>query len=97
MKIKFFKTALLLIIIFIGADAFAKSKVIPAKGRFESRFLIVVDNETFSAVKTDIMAYKVQLESEGLGAMILVGEWNDPMVLRNEIRAIYNKKPVIRL
>lgn len=95
MKIKFFKTALLLIIIFIGADTFAKSKVIPAKGRFESRFLIVVDNETFSAVKTDVMAYKVQLESEGLGAMILVGEWNDPMVLRNEIRTIYNKKPVM--
>lgn len=95
MKMKFFKTALLLIIIFIGTDAFAKSKVIPAKGRFESRFLIVVDNETFAAVKTDVIAYKVQLESEGLGTMILVGEWNDPMVLRNEIRAIYNKKPVL--
>jgi len=95
MKMKFLKIALLLIAVVIGAGTYAKGKVIQAKGKYESRFLIVIDDKSFSAIRDEVLAYKGQLESEGLGAMILVGEWNDPMALREEIRNLYNKKPVM--
>lgn len=95
MKRKFFKTALLLIAIVLGANAFAKSEIIPSKGKFDSRFLIVIDRESFTAAKEEVLEYKSVLESEGLGAIILVGEWNSPETLRAEIKEIYNKKPVL--
>ncbi|MFA6334632.1 MAG: HEAT repeat domain-containing protein [Bacteroidales bacterium] len=96
MKRKIFNTTLLLIAIVLEVNAFAKSETIPAKGKFDSKFLIVIDKESFTAAKEEVLEYKSVLESEGLGAMILVGEWNNPETLRDEIRVIYNnKKPVL--
>jgi len=95
MKSKFLKTALLLITIVLGATAFAQSEIIPAKGKFGSRFLIVIDKASFTAAKQEVLDYKAVLESEGLGAMILAGEWNNPEKLRAEISDIYNQKPVL--
>lgn len=95
MKIKYIKIAILTILLFSVTDSFSKSLFIPAKGKFDSRFLIVIDQKSFAAVKADVLAYKSQLESEGLGAMILAGEWDDPMKLRKEIEVIYKKKPVM--
>lgn len=95
MKIKYIKIAILTILLFSVTDSFSKSLFIPAKGKFDSRFLIVIDQKSFTAVRADVLAYKSQLESEGLGAMILAGEWDDPMKLRKEIEVIYKKKPVM--
>lgn len=95
MKSKILKAALLLITIVLGATAYAQSEIVPAKGKFNSRFLIVIDKASFSAAKQEVLDYKAVLESEGLGAMILAGEWNDPEILREEIRDIYNQKPVL--
>ncbi|NTU95598.1 MAG: HEAT repeat domain-containing protein [Bacteroidales bacterium] len=95
MKRKYIKIALLLIAIVFDINVYAKSEVIPAKGKFESRFLIVVDTESFSAAKAEILDYKSVLESEGLGAVILVGEWSNPEILRSEIKELYSRKPVM--
>jgi hypothetical protein len=95
MKIKYIIIAIFAGLLFGVTDSFAKSLFIPAEGKFDSRFLIVIDQKSFRAVKADVLAYKTQLESEGLGAMILAGEWDDPMKLRKEIEVIYKKKPVM--
>lgn len=71
----------------------AKSRIIPAGGRFDTRFLIVVDKESYNATQKEITEYKKAIEADGLGVVILIGEWNNPVVLREEIRAIYNKRP----
>lgn len=95
MKRKYIIIALLLIAIVFDINVYAKSEVIPAKGKFESRFLIVVDTESFSAAKAEILDYKSVLESEGLGAVILVGEWSNPEILRSEIKELFSQKPVM--
>ncbi len=95
MKRKFLKTALLLITIVLGTTVFAQSEIIASKGKFYSRFLIVVDRGNFTAAKDEILEYKSTLENEGLGAIILVGEWNNPETLRAEIKNLYNMKPIL--
>ena len=86
----------LFVILFITvSQAEAKSRIIPAGGRFDTRFLIVIDKDSYSAVEKEIGEYKKALENEGLGVVMLIGEWSDPIVLREEIRAIYNKRPVM--
>lgn len=95
MKRKYIIIAMLLIAIAFDINVYAKSEVIPAKGKFESRFLIVVDTESFSAAKAEILDYKSVLESEGLGAVILVGEWSNPEILRSEIKELFSQKPVM--
>jgi len=89
------KTALLLIAIGWNTPLFASGEIIPCKGKFDSRFLIVVDRESFVAAKEEILDYKATLEHEGLGTVILIGEWNNPEGLREEIRDIYKGKPVL--
>lgn len=89
------KGALFIIAMILCINISAKSKVITSKGDFTSRFLIVVDNDTYKAAKREITDYKKVLESEGLGVNILIGEWSNPDVLRDEIKAIYEKKPVM--
>jgi len=95
MKRIIFKIALLLITIVLGATTYAQSEIIPAQGKFGSRFLIVIDKASFSAARQEVLDYKAVLEKEGLGAMILAGEWNNPEKLRAEIRDIYNQEPVL--
>lgn len=86
----------LLVILFITVSyAEAKSRIIPAGGRFDTRFLIVIDKESYNAVEKEITEYKKALESDGLGVVMLIGEWSDPIVLREEIRAIYKKRPIM--
>jgi HEAT repeat protein len=95
MKRKIITIISLLCAFTLGADIYAGSCTIPPGGKFSSRFLIVIDGKSYSEAKEEVLAYKQQIESEGLGAVILVGEWNSPEVLREEIRNIYNKKPVM--
>ncbi len=89
------KTALLLIAFVLCTNTLSFGEIIPPKGRFDSRFLIVIDKKSFSAAKEEILEYKSTLESEGLGATVLIGEWNNPETLRAEIKSIYNEKPVM--
>jgi len=55
--------------------------------RFYSRFGIVIDSATYQTAGAEVDAYKAQLESEGLGAFILAGNWANPMELREELIA----------
>ncbi len=73
----------------------AEQRLIDYKGKFASRFLIVVDNESFMAAENEILSYKNVLEKEGLGVEILIGSWKNPDDLKSEIKKIYNRKPVM--
>ena len=63
--------------------------------RFNSRFGIVIDRATYQAAKSEVDAYKAQLESEGLGAFVMVGDWVNPMELRAELIAQTKTKPIL--
>ncbi len=73
----------------------AKSKVISYRGKFDSRFLIVIDKDSFDAAKQEVLEYKNILEHQGLGVQILIGQWNDPLVLRKEIRKLFYKRTTL--
>jgi HEAT repeat protein len=64
-------------------------------GKYQSRFLIVVDRASFEAAKDEIFGYQAVLCNEGLGASILAGDWKNPELLREEIRQQYQMKPVL--
>jgi len=73
----------------------ATERLIPENGRFESRFLIVIDSGSFAKASDEVMAYKAVLEEEGLGVVVMIGNWDNPETLREEIRQIYRRKPVM--
>jgi len=95
MKKKISFALLLLIVLIFGLSEFARSEMISKKGAFKSRFLIVIDKESYEAAKEEVLAYKSVLEEEGLGAILLVGQWSNPESLRAEIKKSYNERPVL--
>lgn len=88
---------LLLILFFAGSlvELHAKSLILSPRGKFDTRFLIVIDIESYNAAKVEVHGYKEVLEEEGLGVTILAGEWDTPDDLKKEIVKLYKKKPVI--
>lgn len=94
---KRFFNILLLILLFGGSsvESFSKSLVLSPGGKFDTRFLVVIDRASFDAVKAQVLEYKEVLEQEGLGVTILAGDWKTPDALKNEIIKLYKKKPVI--
>ena len=93
MKMRVIFLFITLISVFMVSELAGKSRIVKSSGRFDTRFLIVVDSKSYDAAKEEIGGYKKVLESEGLGVVLLIGEWSDPMVLRNEIKDIYKKRP----
>lgn len=94
---KRFFNILLLILLFGGSsvESYAKSLILSPGGKFDTRFLVVIDRASFNAVKTQVLEYKEVLEQEGLGVTILAGDWKTPDALKDEIIKLYKKKPVI--
>ncbi|MDD2583936.1 MAG: HEAT repeat domain-containing protein [Bacteroidales bacterium] len=88
---------LLLILFFAGSysESYAKSLIVSPGGKFDTRFLIVIDRESYNAAKVEVHGYKEVLEEEGLGVTILAGEWETPDDLKKEILKLYKKKPII--
>ncbi|NCD09692.1 MAG: hypothetical protein EOL98_09745 [Negativicutes bacterium] len=73
----------------------AAERIIPENGRFDTRFLIVIDSKSFEEATEEVLAYKAILEEQGLGAVVLIGDWDNPEALREEIRKIHRRKPVM--
>jgi HEAT repeat protein len=82
-----------LVSVLMVSESAGKSRIIKSSGKFNTRFLIVVDQKSYSAATEEINQYKRVLESEGLGVVLMIGEWIDPMQLRNEIKSIYAQRP----
>jgi HEAT repeat protein len=73
----------------------AAERIIPENGKFDTRFLIVIDSKSFEQASTEVMAYKNVLEEQGLGVVVMIGDWNLPDDLRSDIMKVYRKKPVM--
>lgn len=73
----------------------AAERIIPENGRFDTRFLIVIDSKSFEEATEEVLAYKAVLEEQGLGVVVMIGNWDNPETLREEIRQIYRRKPVM--
>lgn len=97
MKMKKVIKYIFLALILIGSlsEMEGRGRIIPAKGKYASRFLVVIDRASFDAASSEVAEYKKVLEQQGLGVEILIGEWSSPEALREEIRKIYNKRPVL--
>lgn len=86
---------LFILLILSGEAALAKNKVISPSGRFDTRFLIIIDQSSYDAVKQEVLDYQKVLVEEGLGAVIVVGDWERPDQLKEDLQKLYKKKPVI--
>ncbi|MHC1780323.1 MAG: HEAT repeat domain-containing protein [Bacteroidales bacterium] len=93
MKKRFIFLFITLISVLMVSEAAGKSRIVKSSGKFDTRFLIVVDKQSYYAATNEINGYKKVLEGEGLGVIMLIGEWSDPMQLRSEIVDIYKKRP----
>lgn len=93
MKKRFIFLFITLISVLMVSEAAGKSRIVKSSGKFDTRFLIVVDKQSYDAATNEINGYKKVLEGEGLGVIMLIGEWSDPMQLRSEIVDIYKKRP----
>jgi len=93
----FKKIILLLFVILMGLPLLtvAAERIIPQAGKFDTRFLIVIDSKSFDQAQSEVMAYKKVLEEQGLGAVVMIGDWDSPDDLKKDILKIYKKKPVM--
>jgi hypothetical protein len=55
----------LIVLTTICLNLYAVEQPVKSGSQFASRFLIVVDSESYSSAKSEILAYKNVLESEG--------------------------------
>jgi len=89
-------TILSILLFFVTHLAFSGTeRVIPESGKFDTRFLVVIDSESFEQASPEVMAYKQVLEKQGLGVVILIGAWNTPDDLKRDIIGIYKEAPVM--
>lgn len=65
----------------------------PGAGKFNSTVAIVVDDATWQAARTELLAYKQNLEARGLGAYILADDWKNPEAIRTLLHQLYTQKP----
>lgn len=95
MKMKKIKTIAIGYLLATFFTLAATARLIPENGRFDTRFLIVIDSKSYEEATEEVLAYKAVLEEEGLGAVVMIGDWDNPETLREEIRRIYRRKPVM--
>lgn len=89
------KTILLGFMVTLFFTLAATERFIPENGWFDTRFLIVIDSKSYQEATEEVLAYKAVLEEQGLGAVVMIGDWDNPELLREEIRTIYRRKPVM--
>lgn len=68
---------------------------IPCSKKTSTSFAIITDPVTWSRCSEEFKAYRDVLEEEGLGTYIIADAWDDPMELRNMIKSLANRKPVL--
>ncbi len=90
-----FRMILLMVVFAFQSSQAPADELYSPVGKYQSRFLIVIDRASFEAAKEEFLGYQAVLCSEGLGASILAGDWKNPEMLREEIRHQYQMKPVL--
>lgn len=86
------------LLLLIQFSAFASSRetsieVTGPAGRHNTSFAIVIDRQTFDQTAPAVMAYSRMLEQEKLSVYVVVGDWQRPCEVRQELRKLYQGKP----
>ncbi|MBO4535755.1 MAG: HEAT repeat domain-containing protein, partial [Bacteroidales bacterium] len=58
-------------------------------------FAIFIDNASYAACKAEVDAYRDQLVSEGLNALVFAADWTSPEQVKVRITALAKKKPAL--
>ena len=89
---KRFPFFLALIAVLLGAGPLgAAPKAVKATGTFA----IFIDNASYAACKAEVDAYRDQLVSEGLNAVIQAADWTAPEQVKTRIATLARKKPAL--
>lgn len=91
---KYFSLLFVLLINTILLNA-QEIKIIKPSKNYKTSFAIVVDTKTYSACEQSITAYKKSVEDDSLSAFIIISDWQDPRLIRNELKKLYSGKPVL--
>ena len=67
----------------------------PKAPKATGTFAIFIDNASYAACKAEVDAYRDQLVSEGLNALVLSGDWATPEQVKARIASLARKKPVL--
>ncbi|MBQ5482710.1 MAG: HEAT repeat domain-containing protein, partial [Bacteroidales bacterium] len=67
----------------------------PKAPKATATFAIFIDNASYAACKAEVDAYRDQLVSEGLNAVVLAGDWAKPELVKARIAALAKKKPAL--
>ena len=67
----------------------------PKAPKATATFAIFIDNASYAACKAEVDAYRDQLVSEGLNAVVLAGDWAKPELVKARIAALAKKRPAL--
>lgn len=67
----------------------------PKAPKATGTFAIFIDNASYAACKAEVDAYRDQLVSEGLNAVVLADNWTKPEQVKARIAALARKKPAL--
>lgn len=67
----------------------------PKAPKATATFAIFIDNTSYAACKAEVDAYRDQLVSEGLNAVVLADNWAKPEQVKARIAALARKKPAL--
>ncbi len=67
----------------------------PKAPKATGTFAIFIDKASYDACRTEVDAYRDQLVSEGLNAVILSGDWATPEQVKARIASLSRKKPAL--
>ena len=67
----------------------------PKAPKATGTFAIFIDNASYAACKAEVDAYRDQLVSEGLNAVILADNWAKPEQVKARIAALARKRPAL--
>jgi len=81
-----------LLLLALGA-AVAAPTVKPPTKKHTSAFAIIVDSETYNRIGKAVDRYRDAVETDGLSAYIVIGEWKRPEEVRQSILDLADKQP----
>ena len=67
----------------------------PKAPKATGTFAIFIDNASYAACKAEVDAYRDQLVSEGLNAVVLADNWAKPEQVKARIAALAKKRPAL--
>ncbi len=81
-----------LIFYIFSSNVLSQVRVLPPAKKADTAVGIFVDAETYRRIGEAVQDYRDAVEADGLSAYIVISEWPDPMVIRDQIRNLMRKE-----